>query len=66
MNTAKAALQTDAVAGCLKLKELLKRYNMPYEERKEGNAVVIGIKARNFSKKSTNLYARSSPAGSAG
>lgn len=45
MNSAKI-VSTDASSGTLKLKELLKRYNMPYEERLEGNVVVIDIKAR--------------------
>ena len=42
-------LQADTSTRCLKLKELLKRNNMAYEERNEGNAVVIDIKARPLS-----------------
>jgi hypothetical protein len=51
MNTVKTAISTDNSSLCVKLKELLKRYNVPYEERQEGNAMVIGIKARNVAAK---------------
>ena len=56
MNSAKI-VSTEASSGSLKLKELLKRYNMPYEERREGNVVVIDIKARGLNPKATQLYA---------
>ena len=36
---------------CIKLKELLKRLNLHYEERMEGNAVIIDIKAKPLEKK---------------
>jgi len=52
-----------ASAGYVKLKELLDRYNMPYVERQEGNAMVIDIKARNFTQKETRLYEQSRTAG---
>lgn len=58
MNTVKIDLNTDAFSGCLRLKEILKRHNMPYEERKEGNAVVIGIKARALTQKAAQLFTR--------
>lgn len=49
-------MSTNTSAGYVKLKEILQRYNMPYEERKEGNAVIIDIKARNLPSKETGLY----------
>jgi hypothetical protein len=33
-------------ARCLKVKQLLVRYNMVYEERSEGNTVIIDIKTK--------------------
>jgi hypothetical protein len=56
MNSAKIVTPTDASPGSLKLKELLKRYNVPYEERKEGNVTVIDIKARGLTPKVGQLY----------
>ena len=56
MNSEKIDVPTSASAGYVKLKEILQRYNMPYVERKEGNAVVIDIKARAFAPKGARLY----------
>jgi hypothetical protein len=56
MNSAKIDMPTCASAGYVKLKEILQRFNMPYEERKVGNAVVIDIKARTFAPKEAGLY----------
>ncbi|ANE52387.1 hypothetical protein [Flavisolibacter tropicus] len=58
MNTAKLDLHADSASGNLKLKEILKRHNMPYEERREGNATIIGIKARAFTQKAAQLFTR--------
>ena len=54
MNTINS-LQADSSTRCLKLKELLKRYNMTYEERNEGNAVIIDIKAKPLSQEASLL-----------
>lgn len=56
MNSAKIDIPTKTSAGYVKLKEILQRYNMPYQERKEGNAVIIDIKARAFTPKGSGLY----------
>lgn len=58
MTTAKNDFHTEASSGYLRLKEILKSHNMPYEERKEGNAIVIGIKARTFTQKAAQLFNR--------
>jgi hypothetical protein len=54
MNTIQP-LHADTSSLSLKLKQLLKRYNIIYEERQEGNAFVIEIKARPISQQAS-LY----------
>ena len=48
MNTVIATNQMGGMAYHPKLIEQLKRYNISYQEIKEGNAVTIQIKARLF------------------
>jgi len=46
MNTAMSTIQMGAVTHHPKLIEQLKRCNISYQEIKEGNSVIIQIKAR--------------------
>ena len=54
MNTATSTIQMGAVTHHPKLIEQLKRYNISYQEIKEGNSVIIQIKARLNSSQSRN------------
>ena len=46
MNQSAVTRQVSTSSRCIKLKELLNRFNLNYEERIDGNTVVIDIKAR--------------------